>query len=372
MTWADTERIDRVRRAHAQDSNIAKQTWAINWDFTRKPWFCKLFQMGQCTFNKDHEHAVKLHRHIYSVSAKVVPCNTQIKNAILLRKRKQNRNGSCPATLGMLDSCNSQRMSNVQQYDMHVNKTVDVNQCSVTRAGFKQQGDKNESCNSSVSDSVVFSRVVFNSNIDRERYEGLLARGNRNRYSVVGQVEKVQTRYYTKKHVTDRDLKGSQCDILGLAHTCFTRQQSSEDNGHLAQKACKVHNKSDTIHFAGSNTFSYVNSKGWSPVNIVHHSVGGHINVHSNYNGVQVSQVVNPGNTIDDRCCSHKGVDDCDTSSETTRKNNNHTNRGVVLTNCSDMGDLAVSQADANCSNVKVLFDIKRACVNASTMSLFD
>ena len=45
LEWANTERIDRIRRAHAQRHNPGnKQNWAQNQDPQRKPWFCKSYQ----------------------------------------------------------------------------------------------------------------------------------------------------------------------------------------------------------------------------------------------------------------------------------------------------------------------------------------
>ena len=65
LTWHDTNKIDRIRRAHAQKHTIAhKQNWGRNSDFHKKPWFCKAFQPNSCTFYRDHEVNGKLHRHI--------------------------------------------------------------------------------------------------------------------------------------------------------------------------------------------------------------------------------------------------------------------------------------------------------------------
>ena len=46
--WSDTSRIDRIRRAHAQKHNhFSKQNWARKDHENKKPWFCKLYQIGQ-------------------------------------------------------------------------------------------------------------------------------------------------------------------------------------------------------------------------------------------------------------------------------------------------------------------------------------
>ena len=63
--WSDMDRIDRVGRAHMQKhASGTKSNWSKSNDLSRKRWFCKKYQVGQCTFMKDHEHAGKLHRHV--------------------------------------------------------------------------------------------------------------------------------------------------------------------------------------------------------------------------------------------------------------------------------------------------------------------
>ena len=64
VTWNDSHRIDRIRRAHAQKhvSNCAK-TWGKS-EQKRKPWYCKFYQNGTCTHNKDHKVGGRLHRHV--------------------------------------------------------------------------------------------------------------------------------------------------------------------------------------------------------------------------------------------------------------------------------------------------------------------
>ena len=63
LTWHDTDRIDRIRRAHAQ-RHTTRQNYSRNSDVGRKPWFCKAFQGGTCSYNKDHDQNGKLQRHI--------------------------------------------------------------------------------------------------------------------------------------------------------------------------------------------------------------------------------------------------------------------------------------------------------------------
>ena len=63
LTWHDTDRIDRIRRPHAQ-RHTTRQNYSRNSDVGRKPWFCKAFQAGTCNYNKDHDQNGKLQRHI--------------------------------------------------------------------------------------------------------------------------------------------------------------------------------------------------------------------------------------------------------------------------------------------------------------------
>ena len=65
VTWSDTSRIDRIRRAHAQRHTVtARSNWGKGHDQSRKPWYCKPFQAGLCQFVKDHEVNGKWHKHI--------------------------------------------------------------------------------------------------------------------------------------------------------------------------------------------------------------------------------------------------------------------------------------------------------------------
>ena len=65
LNWGDTARIDRIRRAHAQKHVTTARTWGRN-EKNSKPWYCKQFQTGTCTFSKDHEVNGKTHKHICS------------------------------------------------------------------------------------------------------------------------------------------------------------------------------------------------------------------------------------------------------------------------------------------------------------------
>ena len=65
VKWSDSNRIDRIRRAHAQrHRNDNTKHWGKNSDTTKRPWFCKPFQTGNCTYDKDHDVNGRQNRHI--------------------------------------------------------------------------------------------------------------------------------------------------------------------------------------------------------------------------------------------------------------------------------------------------------------------
>ena len=68
VNWEDTARIDRIRRAHAQKHVSVTKQWGKNDknEKNTKPWFCKFFQNGSCSFAKDHEVNGRMHKHICS------------------------------------------------------------------------------------------------------------------------------------------------------------------------------------------------------------------------------------------------------------------------------------------------------------------
>ena len=51
---------------HAQKHSQNSKPWTRNFDSNggKKPWFCKAFQTGVCTFSRDHESNGKWQRHI--------------------------------------------------------------------------------------------------------------------------------------------------------------------------------------------------------------------------------------------------------------------------------------------------------------------
>ena len=64
LQWVDTDRIDRICRAHAQKHASARGNWAKPSDPGNKPWFCKNFQSGTCTHTRDHKFNGKTQQHI--------------------------------------------------------------------------------------------------------------------------------------------------------------------------------------------------------------------------------------------------------------------------------------------------------------------
>ena len=65
VTWSDTGRIDRIRRAHAQKHVTTSRFFGRSNDSgNKRPWFCKFFQSGTCSHSTDHETNGRLHRHI--------------------------------------------------------------------------------------------------------------------------------------------------------------------------------------------------------------------------------------------------------------------------------------------------------------------
>ena len=66
VSWKDTNRIDRICRAHTQKHSGSRQNWGKSHDTHRKPWFCKPYETGQCQHIKDHEYTGKIQRHICS------------------------------------------------------------------------------------------------------------------------------------------------------------------------------------------------------------------------------------------------------------------------------------------------------------------
>ena len=70
VQWEDGDRIDRIRRAHAQKHVAYRPNWGKQ-ESSKKPWFCKNYQNNTCTFAKDHETNGKLHRHICAYCLKL-------------------------------------------------------------------------------------------------------------------------------------------------------------------------------------------------------------------------------------------------------------------------------------------------------------
>ena len=68
LQWEDLDRIDRIRRAHAQKHVSGRSGWSKPLDHSsRKPWYCENYQFGTCTHPHDHESNGKIHKHICSL-----------------------------------------------------------------------------------------------------------------------------------------------------------------------------------------------------------------------------------------------------------------------------------------------------------------
>ena len=66
VTCYNSNKIDRIRRAHAQRHQKNSKSWAKTFEQRniRKPWFCKPFKNWSCMFQKDHESNGKWQRHV--------------------------------------------------------------------------------------------------------------------------------------------------------------------------------------------------------------------------------------------------------------------------------------------------------------------
>ena len=65
ISWQETSKMDRIRTAHAPKHSQNSKPWAKKSDATasKNPRFCKAFQTGSCTFNRDHESNGKWQGH---------------------------------------------------------------------------------------------------------------------------------------------------------------------------------------------------------------------------------------------------------------------------------------------------------------------
>ena len=64
LDWENLDRIDRIRRAHAQKHvSHQKTSWQKN-ENKQHPWFCKFCQNDTCQFSTDHEVGGRIHKHV--------------------------------------------------------------------------------------------------------------------------------------------------------------------------------------------------------------------------------------------------------------------------------------------------------------------
>ena len=95
LNWGDTEKIDRIRRAHAQKHQNSKQAWGKSTFDNKKPWFCKQYQTNSCTFSKDHESFGKTQKHICAFCLSIgkilnhPECECRLKKANAKKTHKQ-------------------------------------------------------------------------------------------------------------------------------------------------------------------------------------------------------------------------------------------------------------------------------------------
>ena len=67
LQWDHLDHIDRIRRAHTQKHMSNRSGWVKPLDHSgRKPWYCKNYQIGECSHSRDHEFNGQIHKHICS------------------------------------------------------------------------------------------------------------------------------------------------------------------------------------------------------------------------------------------------------------------------------------------------------------------
>ena len=90
VRWENGDRIDRIRRAHAQKHvSQNRQNWGRQ--DNKKPWFYKNFQNNACSHSKDHESNGRLQKHIYAFCLTLgKQLNHSEKNCITKQKELKN------------------------------------------------------------------------------------------------------------------------------------------------------------------------------------------------------------------------------------------------------------------------------------------
>ena len=110
VSWRETSKIDRIRRAHAQKHSQNPKPWTKNFDANggKKPWFCKAFQTGACNFSRDHDSNGKWQRHICATCLdKGKTLNHAEKDCNWAKKQKKRVRGCPGAKLAQGSSCHS-------------------------------------------------------------------------------------------------------------------------------------------------------------------------------------------------------------------------------------------------------------------------
>ena len=175
VDWLNTQCIDCIRRTHAQKYSN-RQNWGRTYKHKR-PWFCKLYQQGQCTHVKDHEMGGKTHKHVCSFCLSqgcTLPHPEKAFN--FLKKADKKRASSCSSALESLSSKGTRLVSQCKDNSIQQHIFMKV----VSQPGFydvqKTSRVKKDQMQSLMSKQygTVRSRCVYISNGDRKCVEGLL------------------------------------------------------------------------------------------------------------------------------------------------------------------------------------------------------
>ena len=174
-----TQTVERIHRAHAQKHTVSKQNWGKHQDVAfRKPWFCKLYQTGQCTQNKDHDLGEKTHRHVCAhclQQGRILPHPEKY----CQNKSQFLKNEQGAAQAGKLGS------NSTDQQITNVVVDTSFNQVGAQPVIFTHlaSGDNllyNQSnCDMSKKNiSHVHSSCFYRSDLDKTREHGLMCRGS--------------------------------------------------------------------------------------------------------------------------------------------------------------------------------------------------
>ena len=214
LQWEDTDRIDRIQRAHAQKHAPGKGGWAKPSDPGRKPWFCKNFQSGNCTHTRDHEFNGKLQKHIcaFCLMGGIQLGHAEKDFQKFQEAKPQKRPSSCPS-LGR-DSCSSG-----SQYKVQVNPCK--SSVKADTGHIFERPRKHECKNSNV--KHYRTRFFYNSSVKPKVIEASLARKSSDSITYVKNVVKTRNlnlgsipKRYQNQNYSDIDSvvkNGTQCNL---------------------------------------------------------------------------------------------------------------------------------------------------------------